>query len=99
MKPTWEFAGYRYISAPFLWDDSLKGHIVVLRRQAMTGACCTLSVHSSEAQAGGTWRFRESVMPWVGIHTLSPDIDRGTWVRLEVEYSPQHPEEPDVTVL
>lgn len=99
MKPTWEGSGHRYISAPFLWDDSLKGHVVVLRRKARTDAHCTLSVYVSGAQAGETWRFRDSILPWVGTHILSPDIDRGSWVRLEVEYIPQHPETPDVTVL
>ena len=35
----------------------------------------------------------------VGTHTFSPDIERGTWVRLEFEFCPQRPETPDVTVL
>ena len=99
MKPTWEFAGNRFISAPFLWDDSLEGQIVAVRRQAMAGAYCTLSVYVSGAQAAETWGCRDRIMPMVGTHTLSPDIERGTWVRLEFEFCPQRPETPDVTVL
>lgn len=49
MKPTWEGSGSHYISAPFLWEDSLKGHVVVLRRKAMADAHCTLSVYVSGA--------------------------------------------------
>lgn len=71
----------------------------MLRRQATAGSHCTLSVYASGAQVGEPWGFRASITPWVGIHTLSPDIDGGTWVRLEVEYIPRPPETPDVTVL